>query len=267
MKKLFLTTLLGLIGVSGFSQGITIGVSTGVNNTFVLDKGLKQDPRFVPQNTYKWSPIGVTFGLDLTNRFGLQLEAIKNTAGQVYEIVDVYENSVGKREMVMNYLSMPFMLRFMDNQLNKPANFNFMIGPQLSLLTSGYESIQYASSDLEIPEGGEVPEGAVYNEANGSYTVPDKPYTVLADQNGGEGKGKLNSTDLQLAMNFGVRVKLGAKMSLNADIRGLYSFTDIRSDEFVAMVQDGTADFNDMIGRRANLMLGAQLGLNYYIGF
>jgi hypothetical protein len=266
MKKILLTALLAALGYGGYAQGITLGVTTGVNNTYVLDKGLSEDPRYASQGTYNWAPIGMSVGLNLTPRFGLQLEAIKNTAGQVYNIVDIYENRVGKREMVMNYLSLPLLLKFMDNEMSKTANINFMIGPQLSLLTSGYESIQYHSADMEIPENSKPPAGATPNE-DGSYSVPAQEYAIIASKNGDKGGQKLADKNVELAFNFGVRFKLSPKLSLNTDLRGIYGFSDLRSEEFIASVKDGSASFDTMMGRRANVMVGLQLGLNYYIGF
>src|SRR5687767_8069771 len=78
--------------VSMAQVGIHLGATTAINATFVLDKGLTEDPRYnKPEMTYKMAPIGFNFGVDLGRKFGLSLESILSKQGQIYEIIDAAE--------------------------------------------------------------------------------------------------------------------------------------------------------------------------------
>lgn len=71
-------------GVSLYSYAqirANIGLNSGYNSTFVLDKGLDADPRYVSQTTYNFSPIGIALGVDLNPRFALQFKSILSKQG------------------------------------------------------------------------------------------------------------------------------------------------------------------------------------------
>ena len=80
MKRLFILCLsiLTVSTVSAQLVQIHLGATTSVNATYVLDKGLSEDPRYNSTATYQWAPIGFNFGLDLGRKFGLSLEGIKS---------------------------------------------------------------------------------------------------------------------------------------------------------------------------------------------
>lgn len=258
--------LLCFLSIPAFAQrGFHIGVVTGVNNTYVLDKGLKEDPRFLATGTYKFSPIGIATGLDLGNSFGLQFEALLAKAGQFYDVVDVNNQKIGERSMEYDYLSMPFLIKIGGGQGNK-VEFNVLFGPQLSLLTSGLETLQYESGTIIIPEGGEVPQDAI-NNGDGTYTVPAFPETVIASDDPTGDARELNDTDVQLVFDMGVRIMLNPNLYINTDIRGNYGLIDMRSDELIQDIKNKRATFDSIFGRRANLLVGLQLGLNYYLPF
>ena len=50
---------------------IHLGATTAVNATFVLDKGLSEDPRYSSTYTYKWAPVGFNFGIDLGRKLSI----------------------------------------------------------------------------------------------------------------------------------------------------------------------------------------------------
>ena len=99
MKKSgFLVTLLFAIVVFSKAQpSIHLGLTTAMNSTYVLDKGLSEDPRYSAEANYEWAPIGFTFGVDISRKFGLQLETIKAAQGQIYQVIDTYDQIVGER--------------------------------------------------------------------------------------------------------------------------------------------------------------------------
>ncbi len=59
MKKSgkILPFVLLLVGSICVNAQVHLGVTTGINSTFVLDKGLSEDPRYNSQLTYNFSPI------------------------------------------------------------------------------------------------------------------------------------------------------------------------------------------------------------------
>src|SRR5690606_27927202 len=118
---------------------VHVGLTTAVNATFVLDKGLSEDPRYNSTYTYQMAPIGFNFGVDLGRKFGLSLESILSKQGQIYEIIDAAEQIKGERRIDLEYLQIPMLFRFMSGG-NGAARTNFNIGPQLSILTDAVES-------------------------------------------------------------------------------------------------------------------------------
>src|SRR5690349_991894 len=101
------------VTVSKAQVNVHFGATTAINATFVLDKGLTQDPRYdKPEMTYKMAPIGFNFGLDLGRKFGLSLESILSKQGQIYKIIDAAEQIKGQRKIDMSLLQLPMLLRF-----------------------------------------------------------------------------------------------------------------------------------------------------------
>lgn len=129
-----------LLAGSAYAQPrIHLGVTTGFNSTHVLDKGLQSDPRYVAQANYEWAPIGVSAGVDFTNKFGLQIETIRAAQGQIYQMIETAQNvqkMVAERNIDLTYIQIPLLMKMMSGG-NGPARFNFQVGPQLSLLNSG----------------------------------------------------------------------------------------------------------------------------------
>jgi hypothetical protein len=63
---------------------------------------------------------------------------------------------------------------------------------------------------------------------------------------------------------LGLNVDITNSIYLSGQIRGNYLITDMRNEDFIQQVQNGKS--NDLFGRRANLLVGAQLGLHYMFG-
>src|SRR5687768_13182834 len=177
MKRLVILCLSVLAVTTGTAQivQIHVGATTAVNATYVLDKGLSEDPRYNATATYQWAPIGFNFGVDFGRKFGLSLEGIKSKQGQIYDMIDKFEEVKGQRKISLDYLQLPMMFRFMSGG-NAGARANFNIGPQLSLLTDARETIEAQAGDFQIPEGmdfaaiqEDFPQAT--NNGNGTYTI------------------------------------------------------------------------------------------------
>jgi len=267
MQKLKLLLILGffitLVDVSFAQVLIHVGATTAYNATFVLDKGLSEDPRYSSTMTYNWAPIGFNFGVDFTRKFGLSLESILSHQGQIYEIVDVAEKVVGERSIDLSYVHLPLLMRFMSGG-NGATRANFNIGPQLSLLTDASEMMQYSASTQTFPPGSELPPGStnIKENVDGSITadVPaQSPEEILSKE-----KNSFKNAEFQLAGAFGLDIDLSRHLYLSTQIRANYSLTDMRNGDVIDAIKEGNT--NDIFGSRANVVVGLQMGVHYVFG-
>jgi len=267
MRKFLIVSLFTVVVTSGIAQvpHIHLGLTTGVNTTIVMDKGLSEDPRYNATYTYKFAPIGFNFGVDFTRKFGLSLEGIKSLQGQIYQIIDVAEQVQGERRIEMSYLQLPLLLRFMSGgNSGTRANFNF--GPQMSLLTGAVESVEAKAGMYSIPEGTdfatikqEFPNAI--DQGNGTYQLPSNvPSKDLLTKEAHDFK----NTEFSIAASFGLDIDLSKHMYLTTQLRGTYSLSDIRNGDVYNKIKSGTAD--DLIAQRAVVNVGLQLGLHYMFG-
>lgn len=263
MKRILLSIMLLVLFVKTQAQvKIHFGASTAMNSTFVLDKGLKADPRYLSTATYKWAPVGFSFGIDLGKRFGLQLESIKAAQGQIYEVRDAFDKVVGQRNFDMSYLQFPLMLKMMGGG-DGAARMNFQIGPQLSIIQTGTEILKYAKSIQNIPDGVVAPDGAV-QLPDGTYDVPAVD-EIISGTN--EVKGalyKFQEKEIQIAAAIGFDIDIMRNFYISTNIKANYSFTDMRGQDLIDLVQSGNV--SEIFNQRANLAVGMQLAVHWMIG-
>lgn len=266
MKRIVILFLSILAVTTGTAQIVQVhlGATTAVNATFVLDKGLSEDPRYNPSYTYQFAPIGFNFGVDLGRKFGLSLEGIKSKQGQIYEMIDAYEKVKGQREISLEYLQLPMLFRFMSGG-NAGARANFNLGPQMSFLTNARETIEAQAGDYKIPEGvdfqsiqQEFPQAT--NNGDGTYTIPNVPSRDLLTKKANDFK----NTEFSIAGAFGLDIDLSKHLYLTTQVRATYSLTDMRNGDVIEKIKSG--DSADIFGQRANLLVGVQLGLHYMFG-
>ncbi|MBX2965692.1 MAG: PorT family protein [Cyclobacteriaceae bacterium] len=250
--------MLFLLPVLAMGQ-IHVGATTGLNATFVLDQGLKADPRYNSTYTYQWAPVGFNFGVDFGRKFGLQLESILANQGQIYEVINTAKEISGTRNIDLQYLNIPLLMKFM-NRGDGRARTNFNIGPQLGLLTKAQETIAFEAGTYQLPEGDdfELPVGAVNNQ-DGTYTL-NQSYT----EEFSKAKNDFRNMEFAIAMAFGLDIDLAKHLFLSTQIRANYSLTDMRNGDVIDAIKAGNA--NDIFGSRANLLVGVQIGLHYSFG-
>lgn len=268
MKRIFLFCALLFIAAAAQAQGVKVhlGATSAVNATFVLDKGLSEDPRYNSSLTYNFAPIGFNFGVDIGRKFGLSLEGIKAAQGQVYELVDVARNIRGERRIDLEYIQLPLLFRFMSGG-NSGARANFNIGPQMSFLTDARESIQARAGTYSIPDGMDLASiqtefpTAVAGAEPGTYTLPsDMPSRDLFTKEADEFK----NSEFSIAAAFGLDVDLSRHLYLSTQIRANYSLTDMRNGDVIDRVKSGEA--GSLFGERANVLVGVQFGLHWMFG-
>lgn len=264
MKRILLVTAF----LAYFSQQtnaqikIHMGVSTAINSTFVLDKGLKADPRYLSTATYKWAPVGFSFGVDLGKRIGLSLESIKAAQGQLYEVRDAFNKIVGTRNFDMSYLQFPLLLNFMGGG-DGLARVNFQIGPQLSIIQSGTEILQYAQSIQQLPDGVPAPDGAIL-QPDGTYQVPAVDEIISGTSDVQNALYSFQEKEIQLAAAFGFTFDIMRNFYITTSVKANYSFTDMRGQDLIDLVKSGNV--SEVFNQRANLAVGAQFSLNWMIG-
>jgi|GEM_PF-5224096 len=190
-KNYWIGCFIFLLAGSAYGQ-VHLGATTAYNATFVLDKGLSDDPRYNSTYTYQLAPIGFNFGVDFGRKFGLQLESILSNQGlesilsnqgQIYDMINVAEQIAGQRKIDLQYINLPLMMKFMGGG-NGKARTNFNFGPQMSILTKAVESIQANAGTFTIPTDltfediqNDFPT-AIFDQATGGYTLPG-PVVIL----------------------------------------------------------------------------------------
>ncbi len=274
MKRLVILSLSVLAATSAAAQlvQVHVGATTAVNATFVLDKGLSEDPRYNSTYTYQFAPIGFNFGVDLGRKFGLSLEGIKSKQGQIYDMIDKFEEIKGQRKISLDYLQVPLLFKFMSGG-SSAARANFNLGPQMSFLTNAVESIQAKKGVYQIPEG--VDFTAIQNELASSEA--DKQFIQQIDANSYEVTKDLSPKDLltkkandfkntefSIAGAFGLDIDLSKHLVLSSQVRATYSLTDMRNGDVIDAIKNG--DAASIFAQRANLLVGVQLGLHYTFG-
>lgn len=262
-KILLIASFITLVHVSFAQVQVHLGATTAYSATFVLDKGLSEDPRYNSTITYNWAPVGFNFGVDFSRTFGLSLESILSKQGQVYEIIDAAETVVGERKIDLSYVHLPLMMRFMSGG-NAGARANFNLGPQLSLLTDASEIMQYSASTQTFPKEAELPAGAtnIVQNQDGTVTasVPaQSPEEILSKE-----MDSFKNTEFQIAAAFGLDIDLSRHLYLSTQIRANYSLTDMRNGDVIESIKNGNS--SDIFGQRANLLVGLQLGVHYVFG-
>lgn len=266
-KPLFILVIFICFATVPLCAQIHLGATSAYNATFVLDKGLSDDPRYNSTYTYQLSPVGFNFGVDFGRKFGLQLESILSNQGQIYELVDVAGKVAGERKIDLQYINIPMMMKFMGGGDGK-ARTNFNFGPQLSLLSKAKETLQAdGGSTFTIPEGLSFEdveadfEGAI-NNGDGTYSMPQgstSPKDLLSKE-----ANDFRNAEFQLAMAFGFDLDLSKHLYLSAQVRANYSLTDMRNGDVIDAIKAGNA--GDVFGSRANLLVGVQMGLHWYFG-
>ncbi len=296
-----------ILPFSVFAQPrVHIGITTGFNSTYVIDKGLSQNPNYVAEANYKWAPIGGSVGIDLTRRFGLQFESINAAQGQIYQMVQTtqsIEKMIAERNIDLQYLQLPLLMKMMGGG-DKAARFNFHLGPQLSLLNSGAETIKFMEAgSFDFAQSGDIPIDATsvllrsrddfpmsYQEAiasgqvapdaanelvvpleyfqnsenPGVYDMPQDAIMTLMSSEGQTQIQQFKDKEVQLAFGFGLDIDVLKHFYISANIRGNYSFTDMRNEDLINFI--GDQDLTGIFNQRANLLIGAQIGLHWMIG-
>lgn len=258
-----------LISISLISAGrilaqvdIHVGLATGYGATFVADKGISDAPRYKSIMTYNWSPVGINAGIDFGKKFGLTMEGIIAGHGQNYDIIDIADKVVGRREIELKYFQLPLLMRFM-NEGNAAVRGNFNLGGQVAFLTSATDKLHYSMSTQTFPAGAALPAGAVgvqRPDGNTQAILPAQPGTEVMNKKDGDFK----KIGYQAVAAFGLDIDLSRHLYLSIQLRGNYNLTDMRNDKIIEEIRKKQT--TDAYGRRADYQIGLQGGIHYIFG-
>ncbi|MDH5603554.1 MAG: PorT family protein [Cyclobacteriaceae bacterium] len=271
-KALVALTLVAFISGTAKSQiNVHVGLNTTVNTLLLLDKGINSDPSYITVNNINFAPIGFSFGIDFSNKFGLQLETIRAIYDMAYKIKQQQEE-IGELRFHMEYIQIPMLLRFMNGGTGQ-ARMNFMLGPQISLITAGTETIALyqaaADQQMAIPDVteatlSEFPAGTIDN-GDGTYTMPTNMPASEIELLSSIATNQLETfrnQELHIVGGFGLDVDVSPKLYLSLFVKGDYGITDMRNGELIDALANN-ANLKYFTERRASLALGVQIGVHY----
>ncbi len=194
----------------------------------------------------------------------MQFEALIAHEGQLFNFVDLNDKKIGEREIELSYFNLPVLIQFRSR--GKKVRTVFSIGPEISFMRFGEETIFNESATVTIPEGVTPPVGAIEN-ADGTYTIPSLGLTTIASLDGLNSEDLLKEVDFRILADVSLHIIASPKFYINVDVRSSYGFMDIRGDELLKNIEEDTAIFDDILSQRANFSVGVWVGLQYYFRF
>lgn len=197
MKKLIIV-LFAVLPFSLIAQkGAYFGVTGGVNNTWVINQQDFNNP-FILSYDYLptiGSSFGVLGGYQVSDNFGVQLEIRYTSLGQDYERED--GNLISKRELSLNYLQFPVLVRFNGGNHGDRARFYTLLGPTFGVLSRANDKINQP----------------LYNDNINR-------------------RDDINGVDINGTIEFGADVSLVSGLYLNFGLRFNISITDIIDENY-----------------------------------
>jgi len=199
MKKALLTIAVVIVALSVQAQNVRIGVSGGVNSTWLMNKNVFDQNdgldiaatfggRFGIDAIYSFSEkIGIGIGFNFVSRNSQKYTGDKTINGPGIVLP-------GDLTTKLNYFDIPIMLR-----LTSSGGTYFEIGPQFGFLTKAEETF----------------------EGDGNSTFDYSDYDV---------KNAFESTNIGLVLGFGVDIDVTENIFITTGIRLGYGFSDVTKE-------------------------------------
>jgi opacity protein-like surface antigen len=248
MKKYYLLSLLlfPLLAQSQNIKGPYVGLTTQLQNTWIINDEQYENVNYRHNFTTKWAPIGATLGYKFNENHNLQIEAIRSYQGETFDLHDVNDEKTGEKEVDLVYWNIPLLFKYTTTGT---LRFNFMVGPQVSILQKGREENRFTRT-------------ANYLRDKEPITIPQGTYLMASTKESDRGNnaqvGGFNKHDLGIALGAGVEYSFTENLYLSANVRYSYNFVDIRDKEYIRPATDP-----DYYVLRQNMVVGVQLGINY----
>lgn len=253
----WLTTALVCAGPASEAQKVeSFGVFMGMNFPFTVDVGLHKDPRYYGQFTLRATPVGFSYGYDNVG-YGFLMTPSLIKIGQKFAIQNTSGGEVGKRDIQMDYLTVPMALKL---HLNDLAFFRLSVvaSVHFDYLLSGKEVITHSASKLKYPKGVLVPTEPGYTEVYDGVFVPAVDNQVYV------AKDKFKAFQISGGVGFHSDFDFNDDWSMSFDGRAVFGIFDPRKDSYLAVLK-APGDTPDLFGQRREIYLTASVGFSRII--
>lgn len=252
--KYSLALLLCLWAARVLSQDVeSFGVFGGLNFPFTIDQGLNKDPRFFGKFSIRGTPIGMCYGYDKIG-FGFVVTPQYMQVGQTFLIQNTAGGEVGRREVNMNYISIPAALKIHVSDL---AFFRLSLVASLapSFLIRGQEVITHEAAKLRYPASVIVPTEPGYAQAFDGVFVPAVSNQVYVAND------KFNSFNLFAAIGLRSDFEFSENWALNFDGRANFGIFDTRKTSYLDQLK-APNNVPDLFGQRREVFLSVTIGIS-----
>lgn len=249
----FLLLLTLACSVSVHAQKVeSFGAFVGLNFPFTIDMGLHNDPRFYGQFTVKATPVGFSYGYDDVG-YGFLMTPSFVKIGQTYNIQNTSGGEVGKRDIEMNYFTLPLALKL---HLNDLAFFRLsaVASIHFDYLISGQETISHSASKLRYPPGVRIPTDPGYTTVYDGVFVPEVNRQVYVP------KSAFKTFQMSAGIGFHSDFDFNDNWGMNFDGRAVFGFFDPRKTSYTDQLKVD-ADKPDLYGQRREVYLAASVGI------
>lgn len=240
----------------------SFGLFAGFNIPFTLDQGLHKDPRYFGRITLRATPFGFNYGYDKVG-YGFIISPSYLKIGQQFAIHNTSGGEVGKRDIKMNFFSVPVTLKL---HLNDMAFFrlSMVAAVNFNYLVSAEETQTWEASKLEYPKKPQYPANVIVPTEPGYTEVYDGVFVPQIKDQVYVTKDKFNA--LQLYAGIGLRsdFDINENWSLNFDGRANFGLFDPRKADYTNMLKTNT-DVPDLYGQRRDVYLSVAVGFSYII--
>lgn len=246
-----------------FCQNVeSFGVFAGLNVPFTLDQGLHKDPRYFGRVTLRSTPFGFNYGYDKVG-YGIIISPSYLKIGQQFAIHNTSGGEVGKRDIKMNFFSVPVSLKL---HLNDMAFFrlSMVAAVNFNYLVSAEETQTWEASKLQYPKVPLYPANVIIPTDPGYSEVYDGVFVPQIKDQVYVTKDKFNA--LQIFAGLGLRsdFDINDNWSLNFDGRANFGLFDPRKADYTNMLKTNT-DVPDLYGQRRDMYLSVAVGFSYII--
>jgi hypothetical protein len=231
----------------------SFGVFGGLNFPFTIDQGLNKDPRFFGKFSIRGTPVGAAYGYDKIG-FGFVVTPQYMQVGQTFLIQNRVGGEVGRREVNMNYFSIPAALKIHMSDL---AFFRLSLVASIapSFLIRGQEVITHEAAKLRYPASVLVPAEPGYSETFDGVFVPAVDKQVYVANN------KFNSFNLFAAIGFRSDFEFSENWALNFDGRANFGIFDTRKSSYLDQLR-APDNVPDLFGQRREVFLSLTIGIS-----
>lgn len=231
------------------NEGFELGLKAGVNSVWIItNNDLPNNDHHDPKFNVR-VPLGISAGYKFSDQGSIMVEAVWSKQGSDYEIMDDNGATVGEKEINLDYIVVPLMLKYTGQSKTR---FAFQIGAQAAFLLKGSETntfdkdVTYTQTYNKQPKTIQKGSYLLASEGNGTPVEPQK-HTFL-------------KTDWNAIVDIGMEHDLSENCYLSVGLRLAYGFKDILTGEHEEYVYDP-----DKFTLRSNATGGLHFGVHWFL--